>query len=389
MRRMAFRLIQSPPFQTRLPPVQKLLPGAAGCARVRGMKSEHRRPRHFGSDNYAGICPEAFAALTAANADHATSYGDDPWTARANQLISQVLGRPCEVFFVFSGTAANSLALAALCQSYHGILCHQHAHVEVAECSGPEFFTNGAKLLLVPGEDGKMTPDELARSARRRDDVHYPRPKALSLTQATEMGTVYTPAELRALTATARELGLRVHLDGARLANAVAALGVAPGEITGEAGVDVLSFGLTKNGLAVGEAVVFFDPELARDFGYRRKQAGQLASKLRFLSAPWVGMLEDGAWLRHAAHANSMAARLAAGLRPLAAVEIAFPVQTNVVFARMAEPVVAALHGRGWHFYTHVPPGTCRLMCSWDTTAGDVDEFVADVREVTADGAII
>ena len=141
--------------------------------------------------------------------------------------------------------------------------------------------------------------------------------------------------------------------------------------------------------MAVGEAVVFFDPELARDFGYRRKQAGQLASKLRFLSAPWVGMLEDGAWLRHAAHANSMAARLAAGLRPLAAVEIAFPVQTNVVFARMAEPVVAALHGRGWHFYTHVPPGTCRLMCSWDTTAGDVDEFVADVREVTADGAII
>ena len=344
------------------------------------MKRQSQIRRHFASDNYAGICPEAFAALADANCAHARSYGEDHWTEKANHLISDLFETKCEVFFVFSGTAANSLALAALCQSYHSILCHESAHVEVAECGGPEFFSNGAKLLLVPGADGKIDPTALARVVQRRLDVHYPKPRALSVTQATEMGTIYTRTELQAVVTAARAYDLRIHMDGARFANALAALGVKPREITWEAGVDVLSFGLTKNGLAVGEAVVFFDAELARDFEYRRKQAGQLASKMRFLSASWVAMLEGGAWLHHASHANAMATRLAAGLQPLPGVDIVFPVETNAVFARMPEAAVAALHQTGWRFYTHVPAGTCRLMCSWDTTAEDVDEFVADVK---------
>jgi len=272
-----------------------------------------------------------------------------------------------------------------LCQSYHSILCYDLAHVEVAECGAPEFFANGSKVLLLPGEDGKIDPRSIERAVNKRTDIHYPRPRALSLTQATEVGTVYSLAELRALGAAARRFGLRVHMDGARFANAVASLGVAPREITWEAGVDVLCFGGTKNGIAIGEAVVFFNPELAREFDYRCKQGGQLASKMRFLSAPWVGMLEDGAWLRHAGHANAMAKRLEAGIGRLPGVEIAYPVQTNCVFARMPANVVKAMHERGWKFYSHVGRlDESRLMCSWDTTTEDVDAFAADLRELSA-----
>jgi len=342
------------------------------------------RPRQFASDNYAGICPEAWAALAAANAGHAVSYGEDTWTQQAADLLRALFETRCEVFFVFNGTSANSLALAALCQSYHSILCHELAHVETAECGAPEFFANGSKILLLPGPNGKITPAAVAHAARRRSDIHYPKPRVLSLTQATEVGTVYSVAELRALTATARACGLRVHMDGARFANAVAALQVAPREITWQAGVDVLCFGGTKNGLAVGEAVVFFDLEAAREFDYRCKQGGQLASKMRFLSAPWTGILQDGAWLRHARHSNAMARRLEAGLRGLPGVQIAYPVESNAVFVRLPGDVERRLHERGWQFYTGVVTGEeSRLMCSWDTTPEDVDAFVADVRALT------
>jgi threonine aldolase len=345
------------------------------------MSANTLRPRHFASDNYAGMCPEALAAMLKANQDHEVSYGNDTWTEKASNLIREIFETDCEVFFVFNGTSANSLSLASLCQSYHSILCHELAHVEVAECGAPEFFANGTKVLLLEGANGKIEPKAIERAVNKRTDIHYPKPRALSLTQATEVGTVYSVEELRELVQVAKQFNLRVQMDGARFANAVAALGVTPKEISWQAGVDVLCFGGTKNGIAVGEAVVFFNRELAREFDYRCKQGGQLASKMRFLSAPWVGVLQDGAWLRHAKHANTMAQRLEAALRSVPGVVVAYPVQSNGVFARIPPPVVEGLHARGWRFYTGVvTPDESRLMCSWDTTAEDVDAFVQDMR---------
>jgi len=339
--------------------------------------------RHFASDNYAGICPEAWAALEEANQDHAPGYGDDAWTQKATDLIREVFETHCDVFFVFNGTAANSLALASMCHSYHSILCHENAHIEADECGAPEFFSNGTKVLLMPGENGKVEPASIERMVKKRTDIHYPKPRAVSLTQSTELGTVYTPDELKAIWAKSKSLGLKIHMDGARFANAVAALGVSPKEVTWQAGVDVLCFGGTKNGIHVGEAVVFFDRELAREFDYRCKQGGQLASKMRFISAPWVGMLRDGVWLRHAAHANKMAEHLESKLRPFAQVKLLFPRQANAVFVELPRPIIDGLHGKGWKFYTFIGQGGCRLMCAWDTTASDVDQFVADLQSLT------
>jgi threonine aldolase len=335
--------------------------------------------RHFASDNYAGIAPEAWAALEDANRGHAPAYGNDPWTQRAADLIRDAFETPCEVFFVFNGTAANSLSLAHLCQSYHSVLCHDVAHIEKDECGAPEFFANGSKLLLLPGTNGKLTPAGIEEAVLRRTDIHYPKPRVVSLTQATEVGTIYTPAEVRAIGAMAKKHGLRVHMDGARFANAVAALGVAPREITWQAGVDVLCFGGTKNGIHVGEAVVFFNRDLAREFDYRAKQGGQLCSKMRFVAAPWVGMLRDGIWLRHAAHANAMASLMHDLVSVIPGVKILFPREANSVFVDLPKTAINALYGRGWLFYNFIGEGGCRLMCSWDTTEEDVRAFAADL----------
>ena len=339
-----------------------------------------KRHRHFASDNYAGICPEAWAALAEANQGHAQGYGDDEWTTRAADLIREVFETNCEVFFVFNGTAANSLVLASLCQSYHSILCHELAHVETDECGAPEFFSNGTKVLQIPGANGKIDPAGIERMVEKRTDIHYPKPRVVSITQATELGTVYTPEEVRAVGRMAKKYNLNVHMDGARFANAVASLGVAPREITWQAGVDALCFGGTKNGTHVGDAVVFFNRDLAYEFDYRCKQAGQLCSKMRFMSAPWVGMLKDGAWLRHARHANVMAARLEAALREVPDIKILFPRQANAVFAEIPAPIAAAIRQQGWMFYNFIGSGGCRLMCAWDTTESDVVEFVADLK---------
>jgi threonine aldolase len=338
--------------------------------------------RQFGSDNFAGMCPEAWDALAEANHGHQASYGNDIWTAEAADLIRDLFETKCEVFFVFNGTAANSLALASMCQSYHSILCHELAHVETDECGAPEFFSNGTKVLTMAGENGKVTPAEVERMVKRRSDINYPKPRVVSLTQSTELGTVYTPDELKNIWSVTKSLGLRVHMDGARFANAVASLGVPPKEITWQAGVDVLSFGGTKNGIALGEVVVFFDPKLAEEFAYRCKQAGQLASKMRFLSAPWVGLLRDGNWLKRAAHANAMAARLAEGLAQFPLAKLMFPRQANAVFVELPTPIVEGLWQRGWLFYTFIGRGGCRFMCAWDTTAADVDEFLADLKSL-------
>ena len=338
----------------------------------------------FASDNASGICPEAWAALEAANVGHAPAYGEDGWTERACDLLREVFEIDCEVFFVYNGTAANSLTLAAMCESYHSIICHQIAHLETDECGGPEFFSNGTKVLLVGGEDGKIDLDGVRHTVERRTDIHYPKPRVLSITQATEMGTVYSAAELDAVSETARRLGLRLHMDGARFANAVATLGVSPKEITWKAGVEVLCFGGTKNGMPVGDAIVFFDRELAEDFSYRCKQAGQLASKMRFIAAPWVGLLEGGAWLEHARHANACALRLEAGLREVEGIEIVAPTQANAVFAQLPASVLEGLRQRGWHFYTFIGSGGVRFMCSWETVEEDVAALLGDVCELAS-----
>ena len=343
--------------------------------------------RQFASDNYAGICPEAWASLHNSNQGHARGYGDDHWTAKASDLIRDLFEIPCEVFFVFNGTAANSLSLASLCQSYHSILCHETAHVETDECGAPEFFSNGTKVLLLSGENGKIDPAAIDRMVRRRTDIHYPKPRVVSVTQATELGTVYSAQELDAIGEMCRRWDLRLHMDGARFANAVAALGVSPKETTWKAGVDVLCFGGSKNGMALGEAVVFFNRELAREFDYRCKQSGQLASKMRFLSAPWVGMLQDGAWLRHAQHANAMAAHLEQSLRSLPEIKLLFPRQANSVFVELPAPVRDEMYKRGWMFYNFIGKGGCRLMCAWDTTEEDVNKFIADLKELLRAGA--
>ena len=337
----------------------------------------------FASDNTAGVCPEALAALAAANAGRVPSYGDDAPTAHAKKLFGEIFETDCDVFFVFNGTAANALALSAICQRHHGILCHALAHVETDECAAPEFFTGGSKLLPIAAPDAKLRPADLAPVLHRGHGVHFPKIRALSLTQSTELGTVYTPAELRALTGWAHAHGLLVHLDGARFANAAAALrdrgGHSPADLTWRAGVDVLCFGGTKNGLLTTEAVVFFNRELAREFDYRVKQSGQLASKMRFASAQWAAVLRDGAWLRHAAHANHQAAKLSAGLVALGAKLVA-PTEASGVFVELAPAAVAALEARGWHFYKFVGEHGYRLMCSWETQDADIAAFLADAR---------
>jgi len=323
--------------------------------------------------------------MAEANVGHEVSYGDDTWTQRASDALRDVFETDCEVFFVFNGTAANSLSLAALCQPYHSILCHEEAHIETSECGAPEFFSNGSKILHLPGANGKVQPDAVEYAVRRRNDIHYPKPGALSLTQVTEVGTVYSVAEIQALADTAKKLGLRVQMDGSRFGSAVATLGVAPAEITWRAGVDVLCFGGSKNGIALGEAVVFFNHALAHEFDYRCKQGGQLASKMRFLSAPWLGMLKDGAWLRYAKSANAMAKRLEAGLRQIPGVKISYPVESNSVFAKLPPAAEQKLHDCGWRFYTGViTPNETRFMCSWDTTPADVDDLIADLKKSVA-----
>lgn len=341
----------------------------------------------FASDNYAGICPEALQAMVGANTGFTRSYGDDPVTDRACGLLRDLFETDCQVFFVFNGTAANSLALASLCQSYHSIICHEHAHVETDECGAPEFFSNGTKILLAGGINGKMDLQAAEQLITRRSDIHYPKPRVLSLTQATELGTVYQPQEVAAAGELARRYGLRLHMDGARFANAVASLGCRPAELTWQAGVDVLCFGGAKNGMAVGEAVLFFRKELAEEFDYRCKQAGQLASKMRFLAAPWIGMLQNNSWLERAAHANRCAGRLEQLLKGVPGLEIMFPRQANSVFVRIPPQILDRLQQKGWQFYSFIGAGGARLMCSWATEEEDIKALVADMGPSTCHGS--
>ncbi|MFM9850673.1 MAG: threonine aldolase family protein [Hyphomicrobiaceae bacterium] len=334
--------------------------------------------QQFASDNNAGICPAAFAALIEANAaGHAVGYGDDAWTAKAKEAIRALFEAPsAEVFFVFNGTAANALALAQICKPYNSVIAHAASHLDNDEAGACSFFSGGATLMTADTPLGKLTPEAVERLVARFSGVHHVKARAVSITQSTEMGTVYTLAEFAEVCGVARRNGLKVHMDGARLANAIATLGCTPAEAV--RGVDVLSFGGTKNGLGFGEAVVFFDASLAEEFDWRVKQAGQLNSKMRLATAPWLGLLGNGVWLANARHANQMALRLRDGIGGLKGVKIMFPVEANAVFADIDPKVQAALRAKGWTFYTFLGATGCRLMCAWDTQPETVDHLVGD-----------
>ena len=343
--------------------------------------------RNFASDNNAGIIPEVWEALAEANAQpHCGSYGEDSWTRAAENEFRRVFEHgDLQVFFVFNGTASNSLALAALCESQDAVICHRHSHVMTDECNAPGFFRHGLTLIPVDGAEAKVTAASVRQVCTSLQPVHSPAAKALSLTQSTELGTVYTRAELHTLAQLAHELGLRVHMDGARFSNAVASLGCTPADLTWRAGVDVLSFGGTKNGMGMGEAVVFFDPALAANFLRRQKQGGQLASKMRFLSASWLGFLRGDAWLGHARRANEVAAHLERALAKLPGLRITLPREANAVFVDLPRAATESLRSKGWRFYDDVDPnGAVRLMCAWDSTEEDADRFVADVGAALA-----
>lgn len=340
--------------------------------------------RFVASDNTSGICPEALEYLLEANRCDDLAYGNDVWTDKAAERFRELFDYDCEVFFVFNGTAANSLALAAMGRSYHSVICHELAHIETDECGGPEFFSNGAKLLTSNGPQGRLTPEGIEALVTRRNDIHYPKPRVVSLTQATEVGTVYSRDELLAIRTMADKHDLRLHMDGARFANACVALDATPAELTWQVGVDALCFSGTKNGLAMGEAILFFNRDLAEDFAWRCKQAGQLASKMRFIAAPWLGLLETGAWRTNAEDANTMARYLADGLAELPGVESMFPTQANSVFVSLPPMAIERLRERGWTFYTFIGAGGARFVCAWNTTTELLDALLADIRESLA-----
>ncbi len=330
----------------------------------------------FYSDNAAAPCPEVLAAIAAAAPATVSGYDGDPISARLDAAFAEVFGQPCTVLPVGTGTAANALALATMVPPYGAIVCHQDAHIQVDECGAPGFFTGGASLMLVPGAAGKLTPAGIATALLpHRGDVHQVQVRALSLTQATEAGTVYTPAEMAALSDHARAQGWRVHLDGARFANAVAYLGCHPGDISCRAGVDILSCGTIKNGGLSAEAIVVFAPDLVADLKFRRKRAGQMPSKGRFQAAQLLAMIEGGTWLRNAARANAGARAVAAA----AGDRVMYPVEANEVFLqlRAGEPERLRAAGLGFYDWGAAGSGEARFVVAWDTPDADIAALAA------------
>ncbi|NKB68843.1 MAG: threonine aldolase [Candidatus Latescibacteria bacterium] len=342
--------------------------------------------RGFASDNHAGIHPDILQALIEANQDHAPAYGGDAYTAAAKAHFKRHFGPGSEAYLVFNGTAANVLSMAALTRPYHAIICAETAHLNIDECGAPEKFT-GCRVLTVPAADGKLTPASIQRHMVGLGDCHRAQPRVVTVTQPTELGTVYTPEEIAALAAAVHGQGMLLHMDGARLPNAAASLGLGLGAITTEVGVDVLSFGGTKNGLAAGEAVVFCNPEWVADFAYIHKQGLQLASKMRFLSAQFNALLEGDLWLRIAHGENAMAQVLADQARHLPLVEVFQPVQANGVFAQVPPPYIARLQERVDYAFTvwDQAKGQMRWMTSFDTTQEDIAGFVESMDRALRD----
>jgi len=337
----------------------------------------------FASDNYAGAHPEILQAITEANAGHAGSYGADAHTAAAQELFRKLFGPQTETFFVYNGTGANVVGLSAITRSWQSIICAEAAHIQVDESTAPEKFT-GCKLLPVAAPNGKITPDVVLAHVIRLGDQHHAQPAVISISQTTEYGTLYTPEEVRALADVAHQNGMLLHMDGSRISNAAAALDMEFRRFTVDAGVDVLSFGGTKNGMLFGEAVVFFDPSRATDLPYLRKQGMQLHSKMRFISAQFNALLSGDLWKRNAGHANRMAQRLADGLRAIPGIVLTQPVQANAIFATMPPAVIPALQKEYPFYVWNEAISEVRLMGSWDTTEEDVDAFCSALRKAMA-----
>lgn len=343
---------------------------------------------NFCSDNTAGAHPRILAALGAHNAGAAMPYGNDELTQRVEKRIAEVFERDCAVFLVGTGTAANVLSLAALTPPWGVVYCHPESHINADECGAPEFYTGGAKLVPVAGEHGKLSAADLAAAIAGAGVVHHAQPASISLTQATEAGTVYTEGEIGAIAEVARRHGLGLHVDGARFANALVSLNCRPADITWRAGVDVLSFGATKNGAVAAEAVVVFDKARAETLGYRRKRGGQLWSKMRFLAVQFEAYLEDDLWLANARHANAMTKALGQGLAGVPGARIHHPVQANEIFVTLPEPVIRGLEQDGFKFYRWVEGGQLlRLVTSFNTEAAHVEAFLASAHRHAGLGA--
>jgi threonine aldolase len=349
--------------------------------------------RDFSSDHVAPACDAILAAVQKANEGFVTSYGGDDLTAKLQSVASDLFEKQVAVFPVISGTAANALALSQIVPTYGAIYCYELAHIVTDEAGAPGFFTGGAQLMGFPSADGKIVPKQLTRAVAFAEDlgIHHVKPGAVSLTQATEWGTVYSLEEIAAISAAAKQHGLPVHMDGARFANALAHLRCTPAEATWKCGVDVLSLGATKNGALGADAVIFFDPAMARDFERRRKRAGHLMSKLRFVSAQLIAYLKNDLWLNNARHANTMATRMAQGLKSLPGARLLHPVEANELFLVVPEAWAAALEMQGFHFYRwqyHIPDNgiTIRLVTSFATPKADVDEFLAAAAAINLQG---
>ncbi|MCL2552881.1 MAG: low specificity L-threonine aldolase [Actinomycetia bacterium] len=358
-------------------------PDVTGQPATDAVRRHDPQVRGFASDNYAGVHPEVLAALALANGGHQVAYGEDVYTAHLQDVFRAHFGPTAEAFPVFNGTGANVTALQAVTERWGAVITAESAHINVDECGAPE-RVGGLKLLTVPTEDGKLTPELIDRQAYGFDDEHRAQPQVVSLTQTTELGTCYAPGEIRAICDHAHQLGMTVHMDGSRIANAAATLGVPLAAFTTDAGVDLLSFGGTKNGLLLGECVVVLSPERVRSIRYLRKMSMQLASKMRFVSVQFEALLSGDLWLRSAAHANAMARRLEQAVRDVDGVTVLRPVQSNAVFAMLPREVSERLQKRYRFYFWDEATGEVRWMCAFDTTEADVDGFAAAIAEEMA-----
>ena len=343
--------------------------------------------RGFGSDNHSGVCQEVLDAIAAANVDHALAYGDDEYCLRVSQLFRDTFGSQASVWFVFNGTGANVLNIDAMCLSHHAVVCAETAHINVDECGAPQRIV-GCKLLTVPTPDGKLTPDLVRTQLHGFGFEHHSQPRAISIAQPTELGTLYTLDEIRALADLAHSYDMFLHVDGARLANAAVALKCTFKEMTTDQGVDCLSFGGTKNGLLMGESAVILNPVLDLELKYRRKQMGQLCSKMRFMAVQFEAYFTNGLWKRNADHANRMAQLLYREVKDIPGVQVVYPVEVNSVFVQLPRKVWTGLQ-EDYFFYDWAesvgendePADVVRWMCSFDTTEEDISSFVEALKK--------
>ncbi|MDY5968781.1 MAG: low specificity L-threonine aldolase [Bacteroidales bacterium] len=337
--------------------------------------------RGFGSDNHSGVCPEILESIAKANEGHALAYGEDEYSQLCKELFRKEFGEKVGVYLVFNGTGANVLSIDAMCRSHHAVVCADTAHIYVDECGAPQRIV-GCKLLTVPTQDGKLTPDRVATQLHGFGFEHHSQPRAISITQSTELGTIYTIDEIRQLSDLAHSHGMYLHMDGARLANAAVALNCTFKQMTTDAHVDILSFGGTKNGMLMGEACVVLNPDLDVEMKYRRKQMGQLGSKMRYVAAQFTTYLSTGIWQRNAKHSNEMAQRLYMAVKDLEGVRVIYPVQANSVFVKLPHETWRALQKKYFFYDWDEANDIVRWMCSFDTTEEDIDQFVAALKQL-------